>query len=79
MGVESKKCAVRFNIIDGNIGTDYSHGFGGKFGVQDDRKDKSAVGWDYVESPQKHESQVDHKVVSALNSWCHFFFFYFVT
>lgn len=44
--------------------SDYSKGFGGKFGVQEDRKDKSAVGWDYVEAPQKHESQLDHKVVS---------------
>lgn len=43
---------------------DYSKGFGGKFGVQEDRKDKSAVGWDYVEATQKHESQIDHKVVS---------------
>lgn len=43
---------------------DYSKGFGGKFGVQEDRKDKCAVGWDYVETPQKHESQVDHKIVS---------------
>lgn len=52
--------------------TDYSHGFGGKFGVQDDRKDKSAVGWDYVETPQKHESQMDHKVVSKSKSKNHF-------
>lgn len=37
--------------------TDYSSGFGGKFGVQADRQDKSAVGWDYVEKLQKHESQ----------------------
>lgn len=36
---------------------DYSTGFGGKFGVQADRQDKSAVGWDYVEQLQKHESQ----------------------
>lgn len=41
---------------------DYSKGFGGKFGVQEDRKDKSAVGWDHIEAPQKHASQVDHKV-----------------
>lgn len=39
-------------------------GFGGKFGVQQDRQDKSAVGWDHHEAPQKHESQIDHKVVS---------------
>lgn len=37
-------------------------GFGGKFGVQKDRQDKSAVGWDHHEAPQKHESQTDHKV-----------------
>lgn len=37
--------------------TDYSKGFGGKFGVQADRQDKSAVGWDYQEKLQKHESQ----------------------
>jgi len=30
--------------------TDYSAGFGGKFGVQSDRKDKSALGWN---EPQK--------------------------
>lgn len=36
---------------------DYSSGFGGKFGVEADRQDKSAVGWDYVEKLQKHESQ----------------------
>lgn len=47
--------------------SDYSKGFGGKFGVQEDRKDKSAVGWDYIEAPQKHESQLDHKVVSEPN------------
>lgn len=41
---------------------DYSVGFGGKFGVQTDRQDKSAVGWEYHEAPQKHESQTDHKV-----------------
>lgn len=41
--------------------SDYSKGFGGKFGVQADRQDKSAVGWDHHEAPQKHESQLDHK------------------
>ena len=47
--------------------SDYSKGFGGKFGVQEDRKDKSAVGWDYMEAPQKHESQLDHKIVNMSN------------
>lgn len=36
---------------------DYVTGFGGKFGVQTDRQDKSAVGWDHVDKLQKHESQ----------------------
>ena len=37
--------------------TDYSKGFGGKYGVQTDRKDASAVGWDHQEKLEQHESQ----------------------
>lgn len=37
--------------------TDYVKGFGGKFGVQKDRQDRSAVGWDHVEKLEKHASQ----------------------
>ena len=36
---------------------DYKTGFGGKFGVQSDRKDKSAHGWEHHEKVDKHESQ----------------------
>ena len=36
---------------------DYKAGFGGQFGVQSDRVDKSALGWDHVEKVEKHESQ----------------------
>lgn len=39
---------------------DYATGFGGKFGVQNDRVDKSAVGWDHIEKVEKHESQKDY-------------------
>ena len=46
---------------------DYKTGFGGKFGVQDDRQDKSAVGWDYAEKSQKHESQKG-KILTIKNS-----------
>ena len=35
-------------------------GFGGKFGVQTDRMDKSAVGHDYQAPLQKHASQKDY-------------------
>ena len=36
---------------------DYKAGFGGKYGVQEDRVDKSAMGWEHIESVEKHESQ----------------------
>ena len=37
--------------------TDAAKGFGGKFGVQSDRVDKSAVSWAHKEEAQKHASQ----------------------
>ena len=37
--------------------SDYKDGFGGAFGVQADRVDKSAVGWEHHEKVDKHESQ----------------------
>ncbi|XP_048478080.1 src substrate cortactin [Plutella xylostella] len=37
-----------------------SFGYGGKFGVQQDRMDKSAVGHDYIEKTEKHVSQKDY-------------------
>ena len=40
---------------------DYTAGFGGKFGVQTDRVDKSALGWEHVEKVEKHESQKGEK------------------
>ncbi|XP_004537321.1 src substrate cortactin [Ceratitis capitata] len=36
------------------------YGYGGKFGVQTDRMDKSAVGHDYRASVEKHASQKDY-------------------
>lgn len=54
--------SLLFQSVYLNTISDYSKGFGGKFGVQTDRQDKSAVGWDHHEAPQKHESQTDHKV-----------------
>lgn len=39
------------------VAEDYSVGFGGKFGVQRDRQDKSALGWDHQEEMQPHASQ----------------------
>ena len=39
---------------------DYAYGFGGVHGVQTDRVDKTAVGWDHIEKLEKHESQRDY-------------------
>ena len=37
--------------------TDYSEGFGGKYGVQSDRVDESAVGYEHKEKLSVHDSQ----------------------
>lgn len=39
------------------VHADYVKGFGGKFGVQTDRQDKCALGWDHQEKLQLHDSQ----------------------
>ena len=36
---------------------DYKAGFGGSYGVQSDRVDKCAVGWEHKEELTKHDSQ----------------------
>ena len=37
--------------------SDYKSGFGGGYGVQSDRMDQSALGWDYYQKPENHASQ----------------------
>lgn len=59
--VSSQSCSGAF------VSPDYVKGFGGKFGVQSDRQDKSALGWDHQEKLQLHESQKG-AVISALTS-----------
>lgn len=39
------------------LSLDYSKGFGGKYGVDKDKVDKSAVGFEYQGKTEKHESQ----------------------
>uniref|UniRef100_A0A8C4H1G4 SH3 domain-containing protein n=1 Tax=Dicentrarchus labrax TaxID=13489 RepID=A0A8C4H1G4_DICLA len=39
---------------------DYTTGFGGRYGVQADRVDQSAMGFDYQGKTEKHESQKDY-------------------
>lgn len=54
------------------VAEDYSVGFGGKFGVQRDRQDKSALGWDHQEDVQPHASQTGRAMLPE--SWQHNFF-----
>ena len=44
---------------------DYKHGFGAKFGIQADRQDKSAHGWEDRDELAKHESQARAEVPRA--------------
>lgn len=37
-----------------------SYGYGGKFGIEKDRMDQSAVGHEYVSKVEKHASQKDY-------------------
>ena len=55
--LDFRKFQYDYMLLIFGILLDYSKGFGGKFGVQQDRVDKSAVGWDHQENLQKHESQ----------------------
>ena len=41
--------------------SDYAKGFGGKYGVQADRVDKSAKGWSEHTTPELHPSQTEYK------------------
>lgn len=41
-------------------GPNAAFGYGGKFGVQKDRMDQSAVGHDYIAKVEKHVSQKDY-------------------
>ncbi|XP_064874265.1 src substrate protein p85-like [Oncorhynchus nerka] len=42
------------------VSPDYTKGFGGKFGVETDKVDKSALGFEYQGKTEKHESQKDY-------------------
>lgn len=58
---ETEKADADKKKRDYDEGPKASLGYGGKFGVQKDRMDKSAVGHDYIGKVEKHESQKDYK------------------
>ena len=54
-----------FNIFILSSCLDYKKGFGGSFGIQADRVDKSAHGWEHVENLDKHASQKGERLVKV--------------
>lgn len=40
-----------------HVVSDYSKGFGGKYGVEKEKVDKAALGYDYKGEIEKHQSQ----------------------
>lgn len=52
---------LKFNISLIYFFKDHSKGFGGKYGVQTDRVDQSAAGYDSKETMALHSSQTDSK------------------
>uniref|UniRef100_A0A336LL60 CSON013696 protein n=1 Tax=Culicoides sonorensis TaxID=179676 RepID=A0A336LL60_CULSO len=58
---ETEKADAEKKKREYDQGPKASLGYGGKFGVQKDRMDKSAVGHDYIGKVEKHESQKDYK------------------
>lgn len=54
---EADKKKKQQELLDG---PNAAFGYGGKFGVQKDRMDQSAVGHDYFAKVEKHVSQKDY-------------------
>lgn len=52
---DRKTSARRVNLLF--VFTDYSKGFGGKYGVEKEKVDKVALGYDYKGQTDKHQSQ----------------------
>lgn len=48
---------LSFFCLPLSLEQDYSFGFGGKYGVQKDRQDKSALSWEHHEKLKLHASQ----------------------
>lgn len=46
-----------FLVFSLSTDPDYAKGFGGKYGVEKEKVDKAAVGYDYRGETEKHQSQ----------------------
>lgn len=49
--------AFFWTLIPSPSTIDYSRGFGGRYGIEKDKRDKAALGYDYKGETEKHESQ----------------------
>lgn len=58
--VQAEDAANQKKKLQAIGGYSASHGYGGKFGVETDRMDKSAVGHEYQVNLEKHASQKDY-------------------
>ena len=60
---------------------DYKKGFGGQYGVQSDRVDKSALGWEEKSAVAPHESQTGQSdlLIHIFQSWLFVFVWSLVT
>lgn len=47
-----------------SFSSDYSKGFGGKFGIEKEKVDKAALGYDYKAETEKHQSQKGEMTVT---------------
>ncbi|VDK81387.1 unnamed protein product [Anisakis simplex] len=45
--------------------SDYARGFGGKYGVEKEKQDRSAAGWDYQTKLAQHESQRAYELIQC--------------
>lgn len=48
--------------------SDYSKGFGGKYGVEREKVDRAALGYDYKSQTEKHQSQKGESMSSQLTT-----------
>lgn len=50
------------------VAPDYSKGFGGKYGVEKEKVDRAAVGYDYEGRTEKHQSQKGDRTLMQWHS-----------
>ncbi|XP_069737402.1 src substrate cortactin-like [Phaenicophaeus curvirostris] len=62
LGSDASDRPTEWWVTGGSRLTDYSKGFGGRYGMEKDKVDKAAVGFDCQSQAEKHDSQKDYSV-----------------